>query len=89
MKTYRIEIKGTASKAIEALPSITRRRVWEVIEELADDPRPPGCRKISGAEADRYRVRIGKYRVVYRVFDDRLLVLVVRVGHRRDVYRNL
>ena len=57
------------------------------IQSLADDPRPPGCQKLSGAE--KYRVRQGNYRIVYSIEDDRLLVLVVRLGHRKNVYRAL
>ncbi len=55
------------------------------IAALADDPRPPGCEKLSGLE--RYRVRQGAYRIIYEIEDDRLVVLVVRVGNRREVYR--
>jgi mRNA interferase RelE/StbE len=56
------------------------------IRALADDPRPPGCEKLSGLE--QYRVRQGVYRIVYEIADKRLLVVVVRVGHRREVYRS-
>jgi mRNA interferase RelE/StbE len=56
------------------------------IRSLADDPRPAGCEKLSGSE--RYRVRQGVYRIVYEIEDHRLVVLVVKVGHRRDVYRH-
>ena len=60
-------------------------RLDEAIESLADDPRPPGCRKLAGT-TDRYRVRVGDYRVVYRIDDGKVTVLVLVIGHRREVY---
>lgn len=83
---YRIEIKRSAAKEIRAIGrKKERQRVVARIEALADDPRPPGCTKLSGREA--YRIRQGAYRIVYTVADDVLLVEVVKVGNRRDVYR--
>ncbi|GIV58075.1 MAG: hypothetical protein KatS3mg042_0988 [Rhodothermaceae bacterium] len=83
---YRIEIKRSAAKEIRAIRGKKdRQRVVARIEALADDPRPPGCTKLSGQEV--YRVRQGNYRIVYTVADDVLVVEVVKVGHRRDVYR--
>ncbi|MEM7699015.1 MAG: type II toxin-antitoxin system RelE/ParE family toxin [Verrucomicrobiota bacterium] len=61
-------------------------RIIEAVELLADDPRPDGCTKLTGSER-AYRIRVGNYRVIYEVFDDTVLIEVVRVGHRRDVYR--
>ncbi len=83
---YRIEIKASARKEIAALPRRDQRRVVGAIEALAEEPRPQGVRKLIGAE-DAYRVRVGDYRIVYQIRDDVLIVFVVRVGHRRDVYR--
>ena len=83
---YRVVIKASAIKEIAALPKRERRRVISAIEALADDPRPEGTRKLTGAE-DAYRVRVGDYRIVYLIRDDVLTVFVVRVRHRRDVYR--
>lgn len=83
---YRIEVKRSAGKEIAALDKREQRRVVKAIEALADQPRPPGVRKIVGLE-DAYRLRVGDYRILYRIEDDRLVVFVVRVGHRRDVYR--
>ena len=86
MAVYRVEINRSAAKEIDGIGSIEdRRRVVGRIARLADDPRPRGCQKLSGREA--YRVRQGRYRIVYTIEDNRLLVLVVRVAHRRDVYR--
>ena len=83
---YRIEIRRSAAKEIRAIGrKADRQRVVERIGALADDPRPPGCTKLSGREA--YRVRQGAYRILYAIADDVLVVEVVKVGHRRDVYR--
>jgi len=84
--TYRIEIKRGARKALLALPTEMRGRLGRAIDALAANPRPDGSRKIVGSDA-LYRIRIGDYRVVYEIEDDRLIVLVVKVGHRRDIYR--
>jgi mRNA interferase RelE/StbE len=86
LSRYRVEIARRALKALTALPRGEQQRVRAAIDLLADNPRPPGCTKLVG-EDDAYRVRVGVYRIVYEVFNDRLLVRVVRVGHRRDVYR--
>ena len=86
MARYRVSIKPSAVREIEAIPQKRRRqRVVKRIEALADDPRPPGCEKLTGQ--DRYRVRQDPYRIVYSVEDDILVVYVVKVGHRSDVYR--
>lgn len=83
---YRIEIRRSAEKEIRAIGRKTdRQRVMARIGALADDPRPPGCSKLSGRDA--YRIRQGVYRIVYTVADEVLTVEVVRIGHRRDVYR--
>jgi mRNA interferase RelE/StbE len=85
---YKLRIKKSAAKELEAIPrKADRKRVISRIEALADDPRPPGCKKLSGSE--RYRVRQGAYRIVYSIEDDQLLVYVVKVGDRKDVYRAL
>jgi mRNA interferase RelE/StbE len=84
---YRVLIKSSAAKEIEAVDQKKdRQRIVAKIQALADDPRPAGCEKLSG-EQDRYRVRVGRYRVIYSIGDDELLVVVVRVGHRKDIYR--
>ena len=86
MPGYRIEVKKSAAEEIRAIGrKQDRQRVVDRIAALADDPRPPGCAKLSGREA--YRVRQGAYRIVYTIADDVLIVEVVKVGHRRDVYR--
>jgi mRNA interferase RelE/StbE len=83
---YRVEVARRALKAIALLLRKDQLRVRAAIDLLADNPRPPGCVALAG-EPHAYRVRTGDYRIVYEVFDDRLLVQVVRAGHRRDIYR--
>ena len=85
MASYRLLIKRSAVKELEALPAKDRRRMVPRIEGLASEPRPHGCEKLSGLE--QYRVRQGDYRVVYGVDDEARVVIVVKIGHRRDVYR--
>jgi mRNA interferase RelE/StbE len=82
---YKLFIKPSAGKEIEALPKQDRRRIVAKISSLSRGPRPPGCEKLSGQ--DRYRLRQGDYRILYEIQDLALIVVVVKVGHRRDVYR--
>ena len=87
MASYRVLIKPSAAKEIEAVDQKKdRQRIVARILALADDPRPAGCEKLAG-KIDRYRVRVGRYRVVYSIADAELLVVVVRVADRKDVYR--
>ena len=86
MARYSLEIKRSAARELENLPTRKDRRlVIERISNLADDPRPPGSEKLAGHE--RYRVRQGVYRVIYEIDDAAQAVRVVKVGHRREVYR--
>ncbi len=85
MAKYSVRIKPSATKELEKVPVEHRRRIATRILSLAENPRPYGCEKLTGD--DLYRIRQGDYRVVYSIEDDVLIVLVVRVGHRRDVYR--
>ncbi len=85
MASYSIEIKRSAAKELAELPKQDRLRVIARIEQLAHDPRPSGSEKLSGQE--RYRVRQGDYRILYEIHDHVLVVVVVRIGHRREVYR--
>lgn len=86
MANYRLLIKPSAAKEIEASPKKDRLRIIKRIQSLSSDPRPPGCEKLSGYD-DKYRVRQGAYRIVYSISDMELVVSVVKVGHRREVYR--
>ncbi|MFB3891964.1 MAG: type II toxin-antitoxin system RelE/ParE family toxin [Phycisphaerae bacterium] len=85
---YQVLFQPSAARQLSKLPRDVRRRLVAKAESLADDPRPYGCERITGME-DTYRVRVGDYRIVYQVRDDRLLVLVIRVGDRKEVYRRL
>jgi mRNA interferase RelE/StbE len=83
MASYELVFRKSVAKDLHRFPKQHVRRIMQRIAALADDPRPPGCEKLSGLE--RYRVRQGAYRIIYAIEDDRLVVLVVRVGHRREV----
>jgi mRNA interferase RelE/StbE len=83
--SYSLFIKPSAVKEIESVPKKDRSKIIERIHSLAIDPRPPGCEKLSGH--DKYRVRQGLYRILYTIKDSDLVVSVVKVGHRREVYR--
>lgn len=85
MASYSIEIKRSAAKELAALPKQDRGRVITRIQTLADHPRPGSCEKLSGRE--RYRIRQGDYRILYEIADAVKIVMVVKIGHRRDVYR--
>ncbi len=87
MGGYEIRITAKAAKELDGLPrKADRAAVVRRILALADDPRPPGCRKLSGVD-DLYRIRQGPYRIVYAVEDDRLIVIVVRIADRKEAYR--
>lgn len=87
MASYKLLIKISAGKELEELPSKRlRRQLVSRILALSDDARPPGSQKLAGFE-DRYRLRQGSYRIVYEVDDRSRVVTVVKIGHRREVYR--
>jgi mRNA interferase RelE/StbE len=82
---YELELLASAKRELAALDGVARKRVAARIDGLRDDPRPSGSTKLVGSEY--WRVRAGDYRVLYSIEDAKLFVLVVRVGHRREVYR--
>lgn len=87
MASYRLVIKNSAAKELEEIAGKKdRQRIVDRISALADNPRPPGVEKLSGTK-ERYRVRQGNYRIVYEIQDDVLVVYIVRIGDRKDVYR--
>ena len=86
MASYELKFKKSVARDLRPFPKQDVKRIMQRIRSLADDPRPAGCEKLSGQE--RYRVRQGAYRIVYEIEDARLTVLVVKVGHRREVYRS-
>lgn len=85
MAKYRIEITSSAAKELSHLPRKDLQRIAARVQALADDPRPPGSRKLCAQE--RYRIRQGDYRMLYQIEEDVLVVYVVKIAHRRDVYR--
>ena len=88
MEKYKIVLKPSAVKEIEAVArKKDRQQIIKRIGLLADNPRRSGCTKLSGY--DRYRIRVGSYRIVYGIEDDELVVYVVKVGHRKNVYRGV
>jgi mRNA interferase RelE/StbE len=86
MASYLIEVKSSASKEIEKLPRPMVARVVDAIRELADNPYPQGVKKLAGFDR-AYRVRVGDYCVLYAVYENRLVIEIIRVAHRKDVYR--
>lgn len=86
MARYSVRVTALAEKQLRAMPRTDQVRVLRAVVRLADEPRPRGCRKLRDGQ-DTYRIRVGYYRIVYAVEDSRLLVLVVKLGHRKDVYR--
>ncbi len=84
MSRYKIELRPAAVRALRKIDPPTRRRLQGVIALLAQDPRPPAARALQGRPG--FRVRVGDYRIIYTIADDVLLVVVVTLGHRRDVY---
>ena len=85
--TYRIEVSSAAVRQLRKLDRAAQRRVQAAIELLADAPRPSAAKTLAGGDGE-WRVRTGDYRIVYEVHDNVLLILVIAIGHRRDVYRH-
>ena len=85
MENYRIEIKRSATKELRRIAAKDQRRIIDRIRSLSADPRPADTKKLSGEE--KYRIRQGDYRILYQIYDETITVVVVRIGHRRDVYR--
>lgn len=83
--SYDLVVKKSAERELRALPQQDLRRVTERLRDLSHNPRPPGCEKLSGH--DQYRIRQGDYRIVYAIDDAAHVVTLVKVGHRREVYR--
>ncbi len=85
-RPYKVFFKPSADKALQKLPLDVQRRIVAVVDALAIEPRPHGVVKLAGDE-NLWRVRVGEYRIVYEIHDGQLIVLVLRVAHRREVYR--
>ena len=86
MASYEIEISRTAETQLKKLPAEDQRRVARAVLALAEEPRPRGSRKLSGYD-DVYRIRVGRYRVLYSVFERRLVIIILKIGRRKDIYR--
>ena len=84
--TYPLQIKRSAAKALSKITKNDRIRLMDAIERLRDEPNAGGVLK--GEFAGLRRLRVGSYRIIYEVFDEQLVVLVIRIGHRKDVYRS-
>ena len=84
MAKYELAFKKSALKDLLPLPSVDVKRIMKAIEGLKNDPRPPGSQKLSGSE--KYRLRKGKYRILYTIADELLVITVVKIAHRKDVY---
>lgn len=85
MASFEIRFRKSVAKDLRRIPNKDLKRILKRIESLSADPRPPGCEKLSAQE--RYRVRQGVYRILYEIHDRHLVVVVVKIGHRREVYR--
>lgn len=85
MADYRIEIKKSAAKELEKIVQKDRIRIIEKIRSLSSDPKPVGSKKLSGDS--KYRIRQGDYRILYEIFETTLIIVVVRIAHRREAYR--
>lgn len=87
MAVYKIFFRRSVFKDLAKIPKNELRRIIKKIEKLGHDPRPQGCEKISGQE--RFRIRQGNYRIIFSVQDDELTIWIVKIGHRRKIYRKL
>ncbi|MCK5543632.1 MAG: type II toxin-antitoxin system RelE/ParE family toxin [Desulfobulbaceae bacterium] len=85
MAVYKILFRKSVQKDFNPIPKKDLKKILDCIKALAEDPRPPGCEKLTGE--GRYRLRQGRYRILYSIQDDELTVWVVKVGHRKDIYR--
>ena len=85
--TYEIQLKRSALQALNRLDARTQRRLWARIRSLGENPRPPQAKALQEPWKGHFRLRVGDYRILYTIEDDRLLVLVVKVGERGTVYR--
>ena len=83
---YTISLNAHAARSFRKLPRDIQKRISPAIDALQDEPRPPGSEKITGT-TNAYRIRIGNYRVLYEIHDTMLLILVIDIGHRREIYR--
>ena len=86
MAQYRIEVTATAERQLKKIRREDKVRILRAISLLAREPRPSGCKKMSGYD-DIYRIRIGNYRVIYEIDGKQIIVVILKIGHRREAYR--
>ena len=86
MARYSLEISRTAEKQLRKLPAEDRRRVARAMLALGEEPHPPGSRKLTGYD-DVFRIRTGVYRIIYSISGRRLVIIILKIGHRKDIYR--
>ena len=86
MDSYSVEFAKSAEKELSRIDGRYIARIFAAVESLAKEPRPAGCKKLTGSD-HTYRIRIGTYRVIYDIQESRLLVVVIKIGHRKDVYQ--
>ena len=86
MESYKVEFAKSVRKDFKKIPPLDAGRILNAIYGLAENPSPPSSKKLKGEKL--YRIRIGNYRVIYEIQDERLLVTVIKLGHRKDVYKN-
>ena len=85
MAKFEITFRPSVAKDVKGIPATDMKRILERINALAEDPRPPGSIKLSGKEY--YRIRQGDYRIIYEIIEERVVIVVIKIGHRRDVYK--
>jgi len=86
MASYQIEWRKSTKRDLKAIAPAQVVRIVEAVGKLADEPRPSGCTKLTGSDC-AYRIRIGDYRVIYEIYDGKLLIEVIKAAHRKDIYR--
>ena len=86
MANYKLEVSATAEKQLRKLEQADQIRILRAVQDLAREPRPSGCRKLQGYD-DVFRIRVGKFRILYSIDGMRIIVTVLKVAHRKDVYR--
>ena len=89
MKPYQIKILPTAQKELASLPKAIRVRIGKKVDSLQTNPNPQGAKLLKGKGREAYRVRVGDYRILYQIQREILTILVIKIGHRREVYRGL
>jgi mRNA interferase RelE/StbE len=86
MFNYTVVLTKKSKKQLDKLDDLVAESIFVAIELLAENPRPFGYKKLKGREA--YRIRVGNYRIIYEIFDEELLIDVITIGHRKDIYEN-